>query len=32
LLDAIERRQMNALELIWAYDLARVHAFLDLWR
>ena len=32
LLDAIDRRQMNALELIWAYDLARVHAFLDLWR
>lgn len=30
--DAIERRQMNVLELIWAYDLARAHAFLDLWR
>jgi asparagine synthase (glutamine-hydrolysing) len=32
LLETIDRRQMNVLELMWAYDLARVHAFLDLWR
>jgi asparagine synthase (glutamine-hydrolysing) len=32
LLDAIDRRRMGVLELMWAYDLARVHAFLDLWR
>lgn len=32
LLDSIDRRQMHVLELMWAYDLARAHAFLDLWR
>jgi len=32
LMESIDRRQMGVLELMWAYDLARVHAFLDLWR
>ena len=27
----IERRDFKVLELIWAYDLARTHAFLNLW-
>jgi asparagine synthase (glutamine-hydrolysing) len=27
----IEARDMNVVELLWAYDLARAHAFLGLW-
>jgi hypothetical protein len=30
--ERIERRNMSLFELVWAYDLARAHAFLDLWR
>jgi hypothetical protein len=30
LMERIEQRGMNPLELIWAYDLARIHAFLEL--
>jgi asparagine synthase (glutamine-hydrolysing) len=29
--ERIARREMSAFELLWAYDLARAHAFLDLW-
>jgi hypothetical protein len=28
----LDAESMDVLELMWAYDLARVHAFLDLWR
>jgi asparagine synthase (glutamine-hydrolysing) len=30
--ERIEARDMKVVELLWAYDLARAHAFLDLWR
>jgi asparagine synthase (glutamine-hydrolysing) len=29
--ERIEARDMPVVELLWAYDLARAHAFLDLW-
>jgi asparagine synthase (glutamine-hydrolysing) len=29
--ERIERRELPLFELIWAYDLARAHAFLSLW-
>jgi hypothetical protein len=29
--ERISRRDLTVFELIWAYDLARCHAFLDLW-
>jgi asparagine synthase (glutamine-hydrolysing) len=32
LAERVERRNMSLFELVWAYDLARAHAFLDLWR
>jgi asparagine synthase (glutamine-hydrolysing) len=30
--ERIEARNMDVVELLWAYDLARAHAFLGLWR
>jgi hypothetical protein len=30
--ERLDRRTMNVFELMWAYDLARIHAFVSVWR